>query len=661
MAKKIKILFCIFLFGLSVRCSAQLPDEVRDAVEKYLENIETEADFTQWIEELTAYLDKPINLNQATLDELLRFPLITPTQAVAIVDHRIKYGLFLHLHELQVLSFSAEQIRAISEFVSLEKSAQQHFQDLKHQIKIGEVQAISTVKLKYPVQNTDTFLGNNSSQNLRFRYSIPGLYSIGISADKDPGEAYWNKGPDFFSFHASVQNIGKINAAVIGDYLLGFGQGLVMGSGVGMGKSAMVMQVKRNAQNLRPYRGINEFLFHRGAAVSMQFGRINTTFAYARNSLDTRLGIDSNLFSSSAFQSIDLDGWHRNAAELSQKGNAKRQMAGTWLQYQGKKGYWGAGGNYYHFDREVAPYDDLYRKFYSHGNSLAFAHLFQAHTLGKFHIFSEWAFCPTNRTKAGTAGLLTTLGRYAEASLVWRHYDPGFVSPFSTAFGNSNQNETGFYTGIKIHFSPKWWLSHYTDLWTNPWLGYRTYAPSRGRDMLWQLDMVPIRKGQLYLRFRLQDRPQNLTGSAPMKQITQNQIQSLRLHFSCPVSKNISLQLRAENSLSEIVGQQWSSSLMFAQISNNMNAGKTKFTCRYTVFDVPYYYNRIFAYESQLQNDFGTVAFYGKGYSCYALLQQKITRHWKAGFRYSLMRYMAPEQEQITEKQGIFLQLVYQH
>src|SRR5688572_30521409 len=97
-----RVFLAISLLAFSGFCRAQIPEEARDAVEKYLENTETDADFTQMLDELTAYLERPIRINSATLDELLRFPLISPVQALAIIQHRQKYGLFLHLHELQV-------------------------------------------------------------------------------------------------------------------------------------------------------------------------------------------------------------------------------------------------------------------------------------------------------------------------------------------------------------------------------------------------------------------------------------------------------------------------------------------------------------------------------------------------------------------------------
>ena len=93
-----KISIVIFLVVLNNNfLHAQMQDELKQRIEKYLENTESTSDFTQVLEDLGAYLDKPINLNTATVDELINFPLISQVQAINIVAHRDKFGLFLSL------------------------------------------------------------------------------------------------------------------------------------------------------------------------------------------------------------------------------------------------------------------------------------------------------------------------------------------------------------------------------------------------------------------------------------------------------------------------------------------------------------------------------------------------------------------------------------
>jgi hypothetical protein len=386
----------------SAQLQAQLSEDARDVIEKYLENIETDGDFTQIIEDIEAYLDKPISINTASAEELMNFPLISPSEAASIVQHRITFGYFLRIDELQVIGLQPEHIRALSFFINTALPLSETLRGLGKRMQHGKLEIISTNKHKQPLDLPDSILGNLLQQSVRIRYTMPGHYSMGITAEKDAGERYWKKGPDFYSAHVFIQNIGKIQAFAAGDFLLSFGQGLVMGSGIGTGKSALVMNIKRNAPNLKPYRGVNEFLYLRGAATTLKFRKNEFTIAAARNGIDARISQDTSLFSD-GFSSADLDGYHRNTTELENKNNAQRNLAGVWYQRRSNNGYFGGGITHFQYNIPLQKFGDLYRKFYPSGNTQTFYHAFQAHTLGRFHLFSEWAYQAESQRKAGIA------------------------------------------------------------------------------------------------------------------------------------------------------------------------------------------------------------------------------------------------------------------
>jgi hypothetical protein len=640
----------------SAQLQAQLSEDARDVIEKYLENIETDGDFTQIIEDIEAYLDKPISINTASAEELMNFPLISPSEAASIVQHRITFGYFLRIDELQVIGLQPEHIRALSFFINTALPLSETLRGLGKRMQHGKLEIISTNKHKQPLDLPDSILGNLLQQSVRIRYTMPGHYSMGITAEKDAGERYWNKGPDFYSAHVFIQNIGKIQAFAAGDFLLSFGQGLVMGSGIGTGKSALVMNIKRNAPNLKPYRGVNEFLYLRGAATTLKFRKNEFTIAAARNGIDARISQDTSLFSD-GFSSADLDGYHRNTTELENKNNAQRNLAGVWYQRRSNNGYFGGGITHFQYNIPLQQFGDLYRKFYPFGNTQTFYHTFQAHTLGRFHLFSEWAYQAESQRKAGIAGVLASLGKGAEASLLWRNFESGFVSPYNTAFGNTFQNEQGLYAGIKLKITPRISWSHYTDLYKYPWLTFRLWAPSRGKDILNQIDIIPRKKVQFYVRFRYQDKPLPALENTTIKRVEMMQAYQLRVHANAPLEKGYQLQMRIEKNRSIREGITLNGSMAFIQLSKTI--GKSKFTLRYTAFDIADYYNRIFAFENQLAYDFGTVAFYGKGTAAYVLYTQKLNRHFKVGLRAHTQSSFNPGSRDRIQKQGIYLQLIY--
>ena len=658
-AKRLCFVAWVVMLLTCIPAHSQINSQIKTYIEKYLETAETTADYTQILEDLSGFLEKPINLNTATLDQLLRFPLILPNQALLIEIHRRKYGNFLHLAELQVLGFSPDQINAIQPFVSIDIEPKTQWRDLVKNLPQGDAEWITTIKQKYPNDKNPAYIGNMLSQNIRMRYSKPGFYSFGISADKDAGEKYWNKGPDFFTGHAAFYNIGKIKHIILGDYLLSVGQGLLMGSGIGMGKSAMVLNIKRTAPELKPYRGVNEYFFQRGIATQIQFKKWDVLFAVSKNKTDVTL-TDTNGFGEIYFSSVDLDGYHRTQKEIANKHNNLQTMAGGWIGRRNKRGHWGIGGNYTHTEKSLQASKDLYKFYYPSGNNLNFLNFYQSHTIGRIHAFSEWVWCSTNRTTGMIAGILTALGKNIDLSILYRNYAPGFVSRYNTAFGNSNQNEKGLYTGIQWKFSRKLVLNHYTDFWVNPWLGYRIYGIGRGTDMLWQLEYSPVKKSHFYIRFRSQNKPASADVQQPYKTITTNQIQTVRIHFEVPINKNAEFQMRGESNKAHFGNQNYLANLTFFQFATIIPKTRSQISARYNLFDVPWYYARIFAFESQLMYDFGTMAFYGKGQSLYILLHQKINKHWKTGIRYALQNSKSPAEIAFQTKQSIFVQLIYQ-
>jgi len=96
--------------------------------------------------------------------------------------------------------------------------------------------------------------------------------------EKDAGEQFSGSshtGYDFYSFHAQLNDIGKVKTIVAGDFRANYGQGLVLGSGFGMGKSSYVLKVNSHGTGLKKYSSTSESNFFRGAGATMRFGKFD--------------------------------------------------------------------------------------------------------------------------------------------------------------------------------------------------------------------------------------------------------------------------------------------------------------------------------------------------------------------------------------------------
>ena len=109
-------------------------------------------------------------------------------------------------------------------------------------------------------QLSSRYAGDPSRVYARYLYSKSRDYSFGFTIEKDPGEQItWEPnssryGLDYYSFHAMVENRWFFKKIIIGDFGMDYGQGLVFGSGMRIGKGLEpVTTIRRNNMGLRPY------------------------------------------------------------------------------------------------------------------------------------------------------------------------------------------------------------------------------------------------------------------------------------------------------------------------------------------------------------------------------------------------------------------------
>lgn len=653
-----KYFIILFLFFFSNDIFAQLPDEIKDRLEKYIENSETQEDYSVLLDQIMQYYDQPFNLNTCTLEELMQFPLLEPQQAIALVNHRKLFGEFIDLAELQVVGLDIETIKLIQPFVSVELSAHQKVLNFEKELKFGQKSFVTTLKYAEPNSLPSSVIGSEWSQNLRLRY-FGNRYSFGINADKDAGEKYWNKGPDFITAHIAVKNIGKLNYAVLGDYILHFGQGLVIGSGFGMGKGANVMNVKRGRQPVREYRGINEFQFFRGAAAQYSINKkLQFVTAVSVSKIDATLNLDS-LKNQLQISNFDFDGYHRTSAELDKKNNTTQTLFYGMGQYSSKAGNIQIGVSRFQYSNELIPSNDLYKKYYPQQNDATYIQIAQNHSIKNVHIFSEFAIDLLSQKKAIIAGMFFPLGTKIETVILYRNYEPGFVARYSTAFGQNSQNEHGMYTGIKYVLHRKLWVSMYQDLYEQPWLQYTTDGKAYNSDVFFQIDKMFTKKSGTYLRVRRNISTENNPDETRIQHLLERNATNLRWHLKNEIASNMQIEFRLEGNVVHLDNKStYQGSLMFFELTQKLLRNKISLNTRYTLFNTENYNNRIYAFENQLLYDFSSAAFYGKGFSYYILLSARVYKGWKLAARYALTQSIKPGEIAMTQKQNFGIQII---
>jgi len=92
-------------------------------------------------------LENPIDLNQASADELLQSGLFNLQQVGAILDHRHRFGNLLSYHELQVIEgFSISDILRLRPFVTTQQGVYMPVGGIARLIREGHQQLISRIQ-----------------------------------------------------------------------------------------------------------------------------------------------------------------------------------------------------------------------------------------------------------------------------------------------------------------------------------------------------------------------------------------------------------------------------------------------------------------------------------------------------------------------------------
>lgn len=639
-------------------------------VEELIENIASDTEdsdiaFDTYLEYLRYLLDKPLNLNKATLEELKALGLLSNLQANGIINYREKFGNFLGIYELQAVpEIDLPTARAIAPFLKagdvedfnvpftelLTKGTHQLF--IRYQQVLQEQRGYTNTVLQDDSTLTSRYLGSPYRLYTRYRYRYGQKISYGITAEKDPGEEFFRgsqrQGFDFYSAHFYAKDIGRLKYLALGDYEIKFGQGLVMWTGLGFRKGSYVMNVARNGFPVRAYTSVNESLFFRGAAATVAISdKVEVTVFGSYKNTDGNVVVSDTLSDESleeadltevTFSSLQLSGLHRTQNEVDDKDQINQINAGSNITFRTKKLAIGANVLYTKFDSDLVPAktpNNLYR---FSGDQLINASFDYKLQIKNFNFFGETAMSD-NGGIATINGLLVGLDPKMSLSMVHRHYERNYQSLFSAAFGESTrpQNETGLYIGMNIRPNIKWQINAYFDTYRHPWLRVRVDGPSNGTDWLLDVKYRPSRKMEMYARFRTETKGLNAPNNETVSDfISDHTRTSLRYHVQYKFNKVFLVKSRVELSwYDDGVGNAENGYMLMQDFIYKPLSSPISFATRFALFDTESYNTRIYAYENDVLYVFSIPPYYNRGTRFYFMLRYKMFRGGDIWLRYA--------------------------
>lgn len=687
MKLKFHIALITFLCCSSLVFSQDKNSVIQQRIEFISEQLESEEiDLTDVVEILTYRLEHPLNLNGATIESLSELNLLTDVQINDLMLHRKKFGNFISIYELQSLKYwSLETIYLILPFVKVDDKFDQLHVSLKEALKFGTFEAFlryqripeekrgyDDVSDSVKATSNSYYYGNADRYYTRLRFSYRTNLSVGVTAEKDPGEQFFQgaqkNGFDFYSMHAFYSGGKYLRAVALGDYQIQIGQGLNLWSGYAFGKTADVTNVKKTANPIKPYTSVDETRFMRGAAVDLGFKDFQlTTFASVKK-VDASVSIDSLLDDIEFVSSINLTGFHRTNSEIARQDGLTEMIYGGNLRYDKRSFHIGAAGVSYGYDKPFVKAVQPYNQFDFRGKNTFAGSVDYSYVFRNFQFFGEVSYVTHSKSFAQLHGVLLALDSRASLSIVYRNYQRGYETFYNAGFAEASQtkNEKGVYAALNVKLAKNWTLNTYADLFEFPWMRYLVDAPSVGHEFLIQPTYKPNKVLEIYGRFRQQMRQRNSRNTdgtiTEIEDVTQR---NYRLNLSYKVSEDFTVKSRIEYvTIHRLSNTPEDGFILTQDFIYKPKKYPVDLTLRYALFETDSYDTRIYSFETNALNVFSVPAYYYQGSRAYAMIRYTFFRKFDLWVRYGTFIYSnrkdlgsGPEEISQPRKSDITIQL----
>ncbi len=640
-----------------------------DIIEDRVIKTSSSYDFSDMIDEISIREGFIVNLNKAEEVDLKKLNL-NEVQIKNLYDYIKKYGALTSIYELNLIegydSALIEKISPNIRFLINQElypiTANNLLYKGKNTILLREQRVNDKDDDKFydPDQidsaNADNiYAGSRDKVLLKYGYNYGDRLRFGVTFEKDAGESM-NKGFDFMSFHFLYKSTGIIRKILFGDYNLRFGQGLTIGTGFSPATDPMSGSYILPVNTVNPSTAANEGLGLSGAVITLSlWDRTNLTLFYSDRQLDGL--VISNEDSISAqdeynginyAQSLTETGLHRTTKEIANKNTIEQNIIGGNITSGYKWIRIGATALCSTFDPEILKEEIPYKLYHFNGRRLLNFGTDISVICRSFIFFSEISGSD-NGFKAFTGGLKAELPGGFGISLIYRNYGKDYNNFFSSAFSQNSEcrNETGFYRSIYVKVDKRCLLSAGADVYTFPWIKYRTDAPSAGREYFFRSETLFNNHTILKIKYSFHEKSLNKTSAVfflnyPILQTEHK----ARLDLNYSPLENFSFQNRIESSLN-IKDQKMSRGfILYQDIEYHKKGLPIKVNFRYLIFDTEDYDSRIYTYENDLLYAWNVPAFSGEGNRIYTMVKYDVGKYLSLWLKYSLTRkFDTPESD----------------
>lgn len=644
--------------SLNNKNNEQVDEIINQNVEFLSEQLQSEdGDISSLTDTWNYYKAHPLNLNKASHDELAELQLLNDIQINNLIKHRERNGNLISIYEVQSIDgFDLATIRKILPFVYVSNNfnsaffnAKVMFKDGRHEF-VTRVQRIMEEQAGYKVSDSikklkpnNYYLGDPNRIFARYTFQYNNNVSFAIAGEKDAGEEFFKgtqqQGFDFYTGHIAVRNIKFVKTLVIGDYQATFGQGVTLWQGFGFGKSAAVMNMKRSAVGIKPYRSFDENRFFRGAAGTVRYKKFEFTGLVSYKNIDANASLVDTLDNGEVdvigVSSLQLGGLHNTNSLIADKGTIEQTIIGGNASYNSRGLHIGTTAYNMVLSSELIKSPSLYNQYDFQGKSNFVAGVDYNYVYKNANLFGEFAVSESGG-KSFCQGIIAALDPKLAFIGHFRNFDRNFQNLYANAVSENTlpQNEQGLYFGFEAKLFKSITLSAFMDQYKFAWLKSTASAPSTGRDVLGQINYTPTKKIDMYFRFRHRSKFENIIDGNNYDYISPYAQYNYRYNLSAQITPEVKFKSRIEYTVVDKINQPDEAGVAFMQ---DLIYKKLKFpvtvTLRYAVFDTKSYDSRVYAYENDVLYGYSVPALYNKGQRAYVIVNWDITRNFEIWVR----------------------------
>jgi len=629
----------LLVFGIipliSIAQNTESAKIIEAIIEGQLENLDRRTDVGLIIEDLENLAETPININSTNETELSRLYVLNDIQIGKLLKYIREFGPAYSIFELNSIDgLTPEILTKIAPFIYFgekEKPDQKFADTFKYTKQQLILRGLGTLQKAKGYQIKDDgstpYEGNQYRYYARYRFEAGDKISVGFTAEKDPGEAFFtgsNKnGFDFYSGHVSANINATIENITVGDFLVRSGQGLVLWQEYSMGKSENISNISKTNRGIRPFTSVEENLYFRGIATTLKFGDAKLSLYYSNKKDDGNLvTIDST---NSFFTSLQTSGYHRTANEIEDKNAIRNQNTGAILTWNLNHLKIGTTFSHQHFDLPFIRSSQLYNQYKFRGTDNFTSGIDYLFSKGKYQLFGEAALSKS-KGKAILQGGVAQVQDQLSFSFLFRHFDKDYHAYWSNTFteGSSANNETGMFFGTKILPVKFVSLTAYSDFYQSKWINFSTAGPSKGFDLFTQANFIFSQNFEFYFRYKNEVKEKKFIEDEKYVNLPE-QIQKMRFHIQYKPSENLSLKTRFEHALYNGIEKE-NGFMIFQDIQYSAKKIPLNLSTRVAWFSTDSYNSRIYAYENDLLYTFSIPAYFGKGFRTYLNLKYGISK-----------------------------------